>query len=260
MNRVTMILLACLLVLAGTARSQEATTEAGPADRWSVTLAPYLWMISLDGNATVGGVKTDVDVPFKDSIKDLSFGGMLLGTVRKGRLGLSVNGVFTRVSTDNDVGATEVDARSDLGQITVAPFYRVVEHQYGQSASGKPMRFVLEPTAGARVNTLRAELQVRGGRQVDERETWVDPIVGTRFGIDLTDRIGLFGEGDVGGVVTGSDFAWNLQAYFGFRTSLFGRGVVIAAGYRAYSFDYDHDNFKVDVTQHGPIIGTSIRF
>ncbi len=42
-------------------------------------------MISLDGNATVAGTKTNVDVPFEDSIKDLSFGGMLLGTARKAR-------------------------------------------------------------------------------------------------------------------------------------------------------------------------------
>ena len=254
------LLLAAALALAAPAGAQETTTEAGPENEWSFTLAPYLWMIELDGNATVGGVKTDVDVPFKDSIKDLSFGGMLLGTVRKGRFGFSLNGVFTRVSPDDEVGGVKIDTTSDLAQLAASPFYRVVDWTYSESADGTPRRFFLEPYAGARLNYLRVELEIRGGRQFDENQTWVDPIVGTRFGLDLADNWLLAGAGDVGGVVTGSDFAWNVQAYLGYQTELFGRETVLSVGYRALHTDYDHDNFKWDVTQHGPILGTSIRF
>ena len=260
MNRTATTVLACCLAMAGVAQAQEISTELPPDDRWRATLAPYLWMISLDGDAAIGGIETDVDVPFKDAIQDLSFGGMLLGTVRKGRLGFVVNGVFSRVSSDEDVGPFEIDARSDLGQVTVAPFYRLVEYQYGETASGRPLRFVVEPLAGARANWLRGELQVRGGRQIDQTELWVDPIIGARTGLDLSDRLGLFGEGDIGGVVTGSDFAWNLQAYVGYRTTILGRETIVSAGYRAYGFDYDSGGFAVDVVQHGPIIGTVMRF
>ena len=254
------ICLVATLALATPARAQEATTEAGPADRWSFALAPYLWMIELDGNATVGGIKTDVDVPFKDSLKDLSFGGMLLGTVRKGRFGFALNGVFTRVSPDDSVGGVDIDTTSDLASLAAAPFYRVVDWTYREGADGTPRRFFLEPYAGARWNYLRVELEIRGGRQFDQNQSWVDPIVGTRFGLDLTDRLMLAGAGDVGGVVTGSDFAWNVQGYLAYQTKLFGRETILSVGYRALHTDYDHDNFKWDVTQHGPIIGTAIRF
>jgi hypothetical protein len=260
MTRFATLLLLAALATTGAARAQEATTDAGPADRWSVTVAPYLWMISLDGNATVGGLETDVDVPFSDSIKDLSFGGMLLGTVRKGRFGLTLNGVFTRVSPDDSVGPFDIDTTTDLASIAAAPFYRVIDWTYREGVDGRPRRFILEPYAGARWNYLRAELEVRGGRQFDQSEGWVDPIVGTRFGLDLTDDWLLAGAGDVGGVVTGSDFAWNVQAYLAYRTELFGRETILSAGYRALHTDYEDGNFEWDVTQHGPILGTVIRF
>jgi hypothetical protein len=259
-SRLAATLLVGSIAMATSAHAQEATTEAGPSDRWSFTLAPYLWMIELDGNATVGGIKTDVDVPFKDSIKDLSFGGMLLGTVRKGRFGFSLNGVYTRVSPDDEVGGVDIDTTSDLASVAASPFYRVVDWTYRESADGTPRRFFLEPYAGARWNYLRVELEIRGGRQFDQNQSWVDPIVGTRFGVDLTDNLILAGAGDVGGVVTGSDFAWNVQGYLGYQTELFGRETVLSVGYRALHTDYDHDNFKWDVTQHGPILGTAIRF
>jgi len=217
-------------------------------------------MISLDGDASIGGIDTDVDVPFRDALKDLSFGAMLLGTVRKGRFGIAVDTVFTRVSTDETVGPFDLDLRSDLGQVAIAPFYRVLEQRYAETASGRPLRFFVEPLAGARINWLRGEIQVRGGRQVDQTELWVDPIVGLRTGIDLSERLSLFAEGDIGGVVTGSDFAWNLQGHLAYLTELFGREVVLSAGYRAYGFDYETSGFEVDIVQHGPVIGTAIRF
>jgi hypothetical protein len=89
----------------------------------------FLWIASMDGNATVGGVKSDVDVPFEDLLKDLSGGLMMAVDVEKGRFGIGFNGLFARVSSDVDVGQTEIDVTSDSGQLAVLPFYRVLEWQ-----------------------------------------------------------------------------------------------------------------------------------
>jgi hypothetical protein len=119
---------------------------------------------------------------------------------------------------------------------------------------------VVEPEAGFRYTYLRTELEIRGGRTVDGNENWVDPLVGSRIGLDLSDRWVLFGETNVGGFGVGSDFTWNAQAFVGYHTALFGRPTTFALGYRALSQDYDHKDFGWDVTMHGPIIGTAIRF
>ena len=252
-------IVATWLMLAATTASAQAAPPAA-ANGWTFTVAPYLWATALDGDASVGRVDTDVDMSFGDILEDLSFGGMLLIDAEKNRFGIAVNGVFARVSPDAEVGPFEIDTTSDTLQVGVAPYYRVVDWAYRVSPSGKPLRLRIEPTAGIRVTHLRVELQVRGGRSVDQSESWVDPLVGSRFALDLADRWTLSGEADVGGFGVGSDFAWNAQAFLGYQTSLLGRPTTLVAGYRALSQDYENGNFEWDVTMHGPVLGVAMRF
>ncbi len=254
-------LVALLFVAAPAAGQQSEPPASGANGQWHVTVAPYLWATSLSGNATVHGVKADVDVPFSDILKDLSFGAMLLVDVGKGRFGIGVNSVFARVSPDNEVNGIKIKTTSDTVQLGVAPYYRLVDWTYRESASGQPLRLVVEPEAGFRVTYLRAELDVRhGGPSVDQSESWVDPLIGSRFGLDLSDHWTIAAEADVGGFGVGSDFAWNAQGFLGYKTTLFGRPTTFALGYRALHQDYDHNNFKWDVTMYGPTIGAAMRF
>jgi hypothetical protein len=255
-------MVAVLCGVAAPAAGQPGEPPAsGANDQWHVTVAPYVWATSLDGNATVHGIKSDVDVPFSDILKDLSLAAMLLVDVGKDRFGIGVNGVFARVSPDNEVGGVKIKTTSDTVQLGVAPYYRLVDWTWRVSASGQPLRLTIAPEAGFRFTYLRAELDVRhGGPSVDQNESWVDPLIGSRFGLDLSDHWTIASEADVGGFGVGSDFAWNAQAFLGYKTTLFGRPTTFAAGYRALSQDYDHNNFKWDVTMHGPIIGAAMRF
>ena len=238
--------------------ADEPTREA--TDRWTVTVAPYLWATSMDGNATVRGIKSDVDVPFSDILKDLSLGAMMLIDVQKDRFGIGVNGLFARVSPHNEVSGIDIDTTSDTVQLGVAPYYRVVDWQYGVSSSGRSLRLFVAPEAGFRFSYLRAELDVQHGPTVDQNESWVEPLVGSRFGIDLSDHWNLTAEGNVGGFGAGSDLAWNVQGFVGYRTSLFGVPTTFALGYRALHQDYDHNDFDYDVTTFGPIIGAAFHF
>ena len=78
--------------------------------------------------------------------------------------------------------------------------------------------------------------------------------------MDLAERWAIGGEANVGGFGVGSDFTWNAQAYLGYRTTVFGRQTTFLFGYRALYQDYHHHNFEWDVTMHGPVIGTAVRF
>ena len=87
--------------------------------------------------------------------------------------------------------------------------------------------------------------------------------VGGRGGVllELADAaVRVLGRADVGGVVAGSDLTWNAQGYLGYRTSVLGQPTTFAIGYRALYVDYDHNEFKWDVTQQGPILGAVLRF
>jgi hypothetical protein len=115
-------------------------TAAPPGDRWTVEVAPYLWAAAMDGHAAVAGIKSDVDVPVQDVLKDLSF-----------------------VSPDSKVGDIKIDVTSDSGQLAILPFYRLLEWQYGVSSSGAPLRLVVAPEAGFRFTYMRTEIDVHPG-------------------------------------------------------------------------------------------------
>ena len=255
-------IVAALLMLcsAESVTAQPAEPSGPAATKWTVSVAPYLWATSMDGNATVKGVKADVDLPFDDILKDLSFGAMMLVDVRKDRFGVGVNGLFARVSPENNVGNIKIDTTSDTAILGVAPYYRVVDWEYGVSSSGQPLRLFVAPLAGFRLTYMRTELDVHHGPTVDSSESWVDPVIGSSAGLDLSDHWTLAGEADVGGFEVGSDFSWNAQAFLGYKTTLFGVPTTFAAGYRALYQDYHHNDFEWDVTMHGPVIGTAMRF
>jgi hypothetical protein len=127
----------------------------------------------------------------------------------------------------------------------------------------------IEPYAGARLTYVRAEVQgdleleqlgIGIDRETDRSETWVDPIIGTRAILDLSERWSLRLAGDVGGFGVGSDFTWAAQGILGYRLPLGRFETVLGVGYQVLSWDYEDDDFEWDVTQQGPLLGAAIRF
>jgi hypothetical protein len=167
------------------------------------------------------------------------------------RLALALVGVLRIVVLAEqalDPAAVQVDRATArlLGQGLV--------HDRGQTL------VALAPLAGARLTYLRVELDVDPGPTVDDSESWVDPLIGLRGDLELTERLALFAEADVGGFGIGSDLAWNAQLFLTYRTAVFGVATDLALGYRALRQDYDHNDFAYDVTTSGPIIGAAFHF
>ena len=240
----------------------QAGAETGVDDSWQVVVAPYLWALSLDGNAQVGALEADVDAPFSDTLSNLNGALMMIIDARKDRIGLVSNIMYSRIQNEQGIGSARLDATNDSGMVSIAAYYRILEHTHGQSASGKPLRVVIEPELGVRWTHMSAELKLKEAgtsRQLQGSENWVDPFVGARFKVDFSDRWDIAVEGDVGGFGVGSDYTWGAHALLGYHFKLFGHNSALRFGYRALYQDYDsgsgRERFKWDVTQHGPILG-----
>ena len=119
----TLTCAALLMLVGATPAAAQSTDAADTGDRWLVRIAPYLWATSLDGNATVAGIKSDVDLSFSDILEDLSLAGMLLADLQKGRFGVAVNTVYARLTPENEVGPFEIKTTSDMLQLGVAPSF-----------------------------------------------------------------------------------------------------------------------------------------
>lgn len=244
-------ILAGLTLLACAGEGAAQTTNPHP---WRVTIAPYAWLTSMDGNLTVKGVKADADADFYDDILgDLSVAGMILAEVQRDRLAFGVNFVGARLESSNN----NIDTTQDSVNLALSATYFLVDKP--RSADGG-IGYRLGPLAGLRYTYIRAEVDLGNFRTVDSNEDWVDPFVGARGALDLSERWGLVAEADIGGFGVGSDISWNAQAYAGYKTSVFGLRTSLALGYRAMHQDYDHGDFKYDVTTYGPIIGAVFTF
>lgn len=257
-----------------------ARAEEPAPDEWQFTSTTYVWATSLNGDVAVKGQSSDVDASFHDILKEsdsiIAFEGRL--GVQKGDWGAYIDGIYNRIGAKADAGgqivSLDVDATMELVILEAAVFYQVGAWPLSLGASGAetaPPRLTLQTYAGARYTSLDVDLDLelkalgqKRHAQADGSEEWVDPIVGSRVILDFAERWQILVGGDVGGFGVGSEFTWSALGVLGYGFELFGHPSHAVAGYRALYQDYEDGNgsnqFKWDMTIHGPIIGLVTRF
>ena len=234
-------------------------------DEWSLTVRPYVWAGSHDGNATLAGLRTHVDVPFSDVFDHLDFAALGEVEVRRGRWGLYLDGQYVKTSQDEQLLSQELGLGIVKAGAMGGVFYRIYDSpQGGDTVTGEPRRFVVEPMVGVRWTKLKANVEVLGF-STSKKADWTEPFVGVRSSLDLTDRWNLSGQADVGGFDIDNKRSANAQAYVGYRTRLLSRPAMLRAGYRVLyqsyeTGDFTGQTFRWDVTQQGPVIGLSMGF
>ncbi len=100
---------------------------------------------------------------------------------------------------------------------------------------------------------LRDNLPTSASRSVN----WLDPIVGLRARLNLSDQFFLKLYGDVGGFGVGSDLTWQYYAGLCWQASKNG---VMEVGWRQNFNDFTRGDFRYDVSMHGPYMAYSYRF
>ena len=251
------------MFLAGPTVQAAADLDKMQSDEWVTWAAPYLWGLSMDGEAQVGEAQGDVDVGFSDILDDINVGVMGFIDGRKGRLGYFINPIYSQLTTKENVEGERVDVTNDSSILAIGGYYRWIEKSVTGRNGENTGRVVVEPYGGVRWTYMRVEIDVKGVGQVDESENWLDPIIGSRFMYAWDSRWDIAFAGDVGGFGIGSDSTWNMHLLLGYRLQLFGREAILRGGYRALHQDYDtgsgNSAFQWDVTQEGPIAGVAIK-
>ena len=271
-----LLLFAALVVPATVAKAGSDADE----DRWSVSLTPYVWLPAMTGEAEARGRKARVDVSISDLFTESDFIFALQAQIEAWydqKFGLILNGQWTVIEmNDNSFGPPdgppfgpgvfpiEFDLSTNLNIVEFMAGYRLGTWELGSGAT--PPALTVEPIAGARVMQLKVTLDPSGGSDLDESQTWVEPLFGTRLQLALGEEHEwkLRFRGDIGGFGAGSDFAWNLMGGIG-RTWQFDRVELEGfLGARALSHDFSEgggtSRFAWNVTQYGPILGLGFRF
>jgi len=252
-SRLVVPLVLALLAETPVRAQDAATSESGV---WEFQISPYAWFVSLDGKAaTIRGLPAvDVDANFSDVWDNKNFGALTALEARRDRFGLKVDLIYL------DLEASK-GTPGPLFSGTDAEFKTFVSTVSGTYRPFVEGRTWLDILAGARIWVTDTEITLNSNvlpnLSADEKETWVDPIVGTRGTYDLGSGFSLSGYGDIGGFGVSSDLTYQIYGGIGYR---FKEWFSAELGYRVLDVDYDDDGFVYDLTMHGPIAGFRFQF
>ena len=282
-----------------TGASRDMALEPLPSpSQWQFDFTPYAWLIGVNGNATARGRTVDIDASFFDLVEKSDSLMALTGyfEARKGPVSLFADVVWQDLSFDARRSASgnpfpnlpnvniAIKAKADLGyQSTVIQsglFYQIAKWQGGDGAytaldlSGSARYWNEEVdvslratgTLTANIEKLGLELQRSKSIVIAHSGTleWIDPVVGARLRHRMASGSELILAGDIGGFGVGSDFSWQALATYGFDVNCFGTPLRTVVGYRALAVDYSENGRfgknGLDLVQHGPVLGISLRW
>jgi hypothetical protein len=226
------------------------------SDGWSGRATLYGWLTAADLDSTAplpgGGVlNSSISAGFDDILDVLDFAAFANVEARRGRLLLLGDVMYTKLSKDGvGLAGASIDTGLKMFAGTGAVGWRVWSDD----------RASFDAFGGARLISTEVEISRRGAftsQDATASETFVDPLVGVRFGYRATDRIELRASADIGGFGVGSDVAWEAFAGGSYAFTERIRGDL---GFRYLSIDYENDGAEIDLRLYGPTVGISVLF
>ncbi|WP_139837649.1 hypothetical protein [Roseovarius litorisediminis] len=220
------------------------------------SITPYLWGLSVDGDASVGPITTSVDIPFSDIFDKLNFALMVEGEYWNGRWGLLGNLLHSNLETSRSgLLSTTTDIRMTMLGAAVA-------YRFGPFENANN-RTVFDAYAGLRHTKLDVRLTTGLGATASRDVNFTDPVIGGRLITELGPKSRFVIGGDIGGFGVGSDFSWQAIGIYARDISLGQTPATLFLGYRALGQDYTTGGtipLTIDAIYHGPVIALSFAF
>lgn len=251
---------------------ESAVPATGHPD-WALQVTPYMWATGLKGHISPfrRGPTIGVKKSFSDVLDDLQFGGFVNVLGRYDRFVFSGDIMYVDTTDGESTGPLpafhipgvgvippggDIDAKIDtkLFTATMMGGYRVVDTS----------QFTLDALGGARFWHISNDVRLTGrlgglSGSVSHGESfgWVDPLVGLRAFVPLTEKLSVQGQADIGGFGAGSDLTWSALATVNY---VFSDRLSGSLGYKVLDVDYNHGGHVYDTRFSGPVLGITLRF
>lgn len=238
--------------------SSSAQDSVASKQKWKFLADVYMMFPNMKGSVGAGTLPdADLDVDAGDIFSHFKMGTMLYAEAVKGSWAISSDLIYMKLAQDVTPGIL-----ISSGKVTV-------KQTAWEAAGLRNLLPWLDAGIGFRLNSLSTDVELLtkniGGsttaRNKSIAETWVDPILIARIKSDPTKKFIYQFRGDIGGFGIGSDLAWQIQAYAGYR---FSKLFQLTGGYRLISVDYgtgsNENRFLYDVDTFGPVIRFGFNF
>jgi hypothetical protein len=224
--------------------SKETSAPGG----WEFEIGTYLWMADVSADMGADDVVVEMDEEFKDTLKIVDWGGVLLLQARKDRWHIFSDLQYMALEDDDHESGIKIETTTRQAVTELGAGYRFGDRD-----------MFIEPLLGLRYFYLKNKINIKPGPRIDGTTDWLDLFVGGIFEAVLTEKWSFALQGNVGGfgLGSGSDLTW--VATTGLKWHITKKSY-IGFGYRHMDIDFDHDGIKLDGYFTGPMIGYNYKF
>lgn len=242
-------------------RAQETQITVSTKSEWKFIIEPYMLFPNMNGTVGLGSGEVipdvDIDASSNDILGQLKMGFMLNAEASNGKWTLGSDLLYMSIAQ-----GVEPSILIENGELSVK--------QLGWEVSGlyavKPW---LDLGIAGMLSSINSEVdlnkkEIGGGTTTKNKsltETWFDPMLIARIKSSSEAKIVYMFRAEIGGFGIGSDLAWQLQAYAGYR---FSKLFQITGGYRIISIDYEsgsgQNRFMYNVDTSGPVLRFGFNF
>ena len=224
--------------------------DANSDDDWEISVAPYLWALSLDGTSTVGTLPPlDIDASFSDIVDNLDLALSLHTEFHRGKWAFVIDPIYLSLSVDAEpLSGVKPRIEVDIWFVEGWASYKVTSNWEvigGVRWQDQDMSVSRLPSPPLPVTEAGA-----GG-------DWLDWFAGARFNYPLNEKWFVTGRADIT-FAGDSDSSYNLTFFVNRR---FGKNKALLIGYKYFEDDYDNGpKYEWDMEQAGPTIGYTWSF
>lgn len=257
------------------ARPERQASIVAERPAWALQITPYMWAAGLKGDISPfrHGPTIGVEKSFSDVMHDLNVGGFVNVWARHDRFVFSADAMYVDTTDSHGTGplpafqipglgvvippGASVDGKVDTKQFTATL-------QGGYRILDRP-DIALDVLGGARFWYISNDVSVTASHPLigswsashSEDFGWVDPVIGARAFLRMTEKLSLQAQADIGGFGAGSDFTWSVLATVNY---IINDSFSVSAGYKLLDVDYAHDGHVFDTRLSGPVLGVTYRF
>lgn len=229
---------------------------------WALQITPYIWATGLKGEVSPFGLgpTVSVDRSFSDGREGVNFAGFVNLWGRYDRLVFSANAMYTDTSDSKTYrfpGTSQLPPVNVTGSLDTKQFMATLQGGYRVLETPE---FTLDALGGIRLWHISNEITASGlGRSESYQESfsWVDPVIGARLFVNITDKLSVQAQGDIGGFGAGSDMTWSVLSTVNYILT---DHLSVSAGYKLLDVDYKHNGHVYDTRFSGPVLGVTYRF
>lgn len=245
--------------------AQESNTNEPTKNNWTFLVEPYILFPNMNGTVGLGELpNAEVDANTNNIFNNLKMGFMLNAEASNDKWTVGSDVLYMSLGEEKKLSRELINGE----ELTVSG--EITAKQTGWELMG--LRRVtpwLELGLGGLINSINTEVKLTtpeiGGETTTRRksitETWLDPMIIARIKSKAGEKFVYQFRGEFGGFGIGSDFAWQIQAYAGYK---FSKLFEVTGGYRVIGLDFKSgsgkDRFLYDVDTSGPMIRFGFRF